>query len=80
VALGDDARLAQDPQVVGERGLGHGQARLLHHLCAPGLAVARHVPGRGEPVRVGQRGEDARKLEVSRRGLGHVVRHAIEDK
>jgi hypothetical protein len=74
-ALGEDSRLAQDAQVMGEGRLGHREACLLHDLRAPRLAVARHVPHGRQAVRVGQRGEYPRQLVVLRRGLDNVVHH-----
>jgi hypothetical protein len=79
-ALGEDARLAQDAQVVGEGRLGHREARLLYDLRTAGLAASRHVPHGRQPTRLGQRGEYARQLEVLRRGLDHIIHHVFEDK
>jgi hypothetical protein len=65
---------------MGEGRLGHREAGLLHDLRAPRLAVARHVPHGRQALRVRERGEYARQLEIRRRGLEHVVHHAPEHK
>src|SRR6266480_4019942 len=56
-ALGDQAGLAHDTQVVGEGRLAQLEPGLLPDLGAPRLAVAGEEADGRQPVRVGQRGQ-----------------------
>src|SRR6266567_2963030 len=75
-ALGDEAGLAHDAQVMGEGRLAQLEPGLLHDLGAPRLAVAREEADGCQPVRVGQCGQHPRQQHVVRRRLHYVVHHA----